>query len=143
MSQANHALIFGASGVSGWGTMVQALSYPDKTTFASITGLTNRPLTKQQAMLPNDDRLSLVSGVNLSAPIKDVIASLQTNVPNIASVTHVFFYAYIHAPEGESQFVANSRLVEHALVALKELSPNLKHFVLQTGGKVSSGSSIS
>lgn len=88
-------------------------------------------------MLPEDDRLSLISGVDLSASsVADVIASLKANVPQIARVTHVFFYAYIHAPEGESQFDANTRLVDNALVALKELSPNLKHFVLQTGGKV-------
>lgn len=139
MSQSNHALIFGASGVSGWGTIVEALRYPTETTFASVTGLTNRPLTKEQAMLPDDDRLSLVSGVDLSAPTEDVIASIKANVPNIGLVTHVFFYSYIHTPEGETQFTANTRLVENALVALKELSPNLKHFIIQTGGKVRSG----
>lgn len=136
MSQSNHALIFGASGVTGWGTMVQALTYPTNTTFASITGLTNRPLTKKQAMLPDDDRLSLVSGVDLSASAEDVIATLKANFPNIGLVTHVFFYAYIHTPEGETQYAANTRLVENALVALEALSPNLKHFIIQTGGKV-------
>lgn len=94
-------------------------------------------------MLPEDDRLSLVSGVNLSASSEAVIASLKANVPNIGQVTHAFFYAYIHAPEGESQTAANVRLVENALLALKELSPNLKHFILQTGGKVRSGANYS
>lgn len=45
--------------------------------------------------------------------------------------------AYINAPEGETLRSANTRIVENALAALGVLSPKLEHFILQTGGKVS------
>jgi hypothetical protein len=133
----NHALVFGASGISGWSTVVQALSYPTPTTFASVTGVTNRPLSKAEALLPDDERIALVSGIDLSLTPQATIDTLKAKVPRIADITHVFFYAYIHEPDGESLPVANARIVENALAALKHLSPKLKHFVLQTGGKVS------
>jgi len=77
-----------------------------------------------------------VSGIDLSLTPEDAIEALKTKVPRIAEITHVFFYAYIHEPKGESLRVANARIVENALAALKRLTPRLKHFVLQTGGKV-------
>lgn len=132
----NHALVFGASGISGWNTIVQALSYPTPTTFTSITGVTNRPLSKAEALLPEDERVILVSGIDLSLTPETAIEALKAKVPTIADITHVFFYAYIHEPKGESVVAANTRIVENALAALKHLSPKLKHFVLQTGGKV-------
>lgn len=131
-----HALVFGGSGISGWNTVVQALSYPTPTTFASVTCVTNRPISKAEAFLPNDERIALVSGIDLAKTPQATIDTLKTKVPRIADITHVFFYAYIHEPEGESLPVANTRLVENALAALKVLSPKLKHFILQTGGKV-------
>jgi len=136
MSSSNHALIFGASGVSGWGTMIQALSYPTPTTFGSVTGITNRPLKKDDALLPDDERIMLVSGVNLSLTSEAVINALKANVPHINNITHVFFCAYIHSPDRETLSVANTPIIENALAALKHLCPNLKHFVLQTGGSV-------
>ena len=42
----NHALVFGASGISGWAIVNQILSdYPAKGVFSAVTALTNRPLT--------------------------------------------------------------------------------------------------
>lgn len=90
-------------------------------------------------MLPSDDpRLSLISGVDLSVSSSEqVIEALGAKVPQITRTTHVFFYAYVNdAPEGETQYTVNTRLVDNTLIALKELCPNLKHFILQTGGKV-------
>lgn len=96
----NHALVFGASGISGWNTIVQALSYPTPTTFTSITGVTNRPLSKAEALLPEDERVILVSGIDLSLTPETAIEALKAKVPTIADITHVFFYAYIHEPQG-------------------------------------------
>ena len=87
-----HALVFGASGISGWGVITQLLSYPTKETWGSIVGLTNRPLSKPDALLPDDARLSLVSGVDLSGSEASVIEALKEKVPTIGTITHVFFY---------------------------------------------------
>lgn len=94
MSSIKHALVFGASGVSGWGTIVQLTSYPTRTTFASITGLSNRPLSP--SFFPNDDRISLYSGVDLSGTPESVTQALKAKVPNIADITTVFFYGERH-----------------------------------------------
>lgn len=88
----HHAIVFGASGVSGWGALVQLTKYPTRDTFASITGLTNRPLSKSDALLPDDDRISLVSGVDLSGSPASVIQALKAKVPRIADVTTAFFF---------------------------------------------------
>lgn len=92
MASPRHALVFGASGISGWETIIQLLSYPAEQVFASITGLTNRPLSVKDALLPNDERISLVSGVDLSGTPESVIESLSTKVPHIKDITTAFFY---------------------------------------------------
>ncbi len=86
-----HALIFGASGISGNALCEQALVYPDKSTFSTITGLTNRPLSIEDAYLPKDDRLELVSGIDLSDPLDEVKKTLKEKVKGIEKVTHVFY----------------------------------------------------
>ena len=47
-----------------------------------------------------------------------------------------FSVAYIHEPTRAAAHVTNTRLIESSLVALEALSPNLEHYLLQTGGKV-------
>jgi len=86
-----HALIFGASGISGNALCEQLLVYPDKTTFSKITGLTNRPLSIEDAYLPKDERLVLVSGIDLSDPEDEVKKVLKEKVKDIEKVTHVFY----------------------------------------------------
>ena len=123
--------------------MIQALSCPTPTTFASITGLTNRPLSKDDVLLPDDERIMMVSGIDLTLTSEAVIDALKAKVPHITDITHVFFYAYIHTHDREFLILHNTRTLENALAALKHLSPNLKHFILQTGGSVCRLMSIS
>jgi hypothetical protein len=84
------ALIFGASGITGWAFAREALSYPTTTTFYQVIGLTHRPLTKAQAFLPEDERLRLYSGIDLTAGASKVEERLK-NIDGIEEVTHVFF----------------------------------------------------
>jgi hypothetical protein len=86
-----HALIFGASGISGNSLCNELLVYPTKDTFSKITGLTNRPLSIKEAQLPNDTRLELVSGIDLSDTLEDIKKLLSKNVKDVKNVTHVFF----------------------------------------------------
>ena len=94
-----HLLVFGASGVSGWAVALQSLSYPSRDAFAHVTALTNRPLSKQDSMLPDDPRLQLASGIDLTGSVDSVVAGLQDKIKNIDSVTHVVFTAYIEKPD--------------------------------------------
>lgn len=90
-SSANYrALVFGASGITGWAIAREALQYPTPTTFDQIIGLTNRPLTKSEALLPEDERLQLYSDIDLSAGPSQVVAKLK-QIDGIERVTHVFF----------------------------------------------------
>ena len=85
------ALVFGASGISGWAVTKNALSYPTPSTFSRVIGLMNRPRTVEESGLPNYPRLELCSGVNLRTDLEDVVKLLQEKVPNWDEVTHVYY----------------------------------------------------
>lgn len=87
----NVALVFGASGISGWAVAKNVLSYPTPTTFSRVIGLTNRPKTIEESGLPQDPRLELHSGINLQADLDSVLAQLQEKVPNLDEITHVYY----------------------------------------------------
>ncbi|KAI0028560.1 hypothetical protein K488DRAFT_58296 [Vararia minispora EC-137] len=128
------ALVFGASGVSGWATARELLRYPDPTTFTRVVALSNRTLSRDKALL-NDPRLELASGVDLTRPVNLVVEALREKVRDVDQVTHVYWYAYIHTVEEGSIVEANAKLLDTTLRALKVAAPNMVHFTLQTGGK--------
>lgn len=84
------ALVFGASGITGWAILREALNYPKPSTFRKIIGLTNRPLDRSKSFLPEDDRLVIVAGVDLTAAVDDVAAKLA-DIDGIEDVTDVYF----------------------------------------------------
>ncbi|KAL2784210.1 hypothetical protein BJX66DRAFT_317025 [Aspergillus keveii] len=133
----NVALVFGASGISGWAVTKCALSYPTPTTFARVIGLTNRPLPLEKSGLPQNSRLELYSGVNLRASLDEVLAKLQETVPNLEDVTHVYYLAYSNATAYSVDVMAirdiNVGMTYNAVHAVDRLCKNLKFFVLQTG----------
>lgn len=86
-----HALILGASGISGWGILSQIGNYPS-TFFDHITGTTNRPLSLEKAFLPAADaRFCLVSGIDFTKPVEEVARLLKEKVPSVETISHVFF----------------------------------------------------
>jgi len=84
------ALVFGASGITGWAIANSALSYPTSTSFSRVVGLTSRPLTPESARFPPDPRLELNAGLDLSQDVSSIVAYLKT-VENIKEITHVYF----------------------------------------------------
>ncbi|UKZ68190.1 uncharacterized protein TrAtP1_009225 [Trichoderma atroviride] len=134
------ALVFGASGITGWAILREALKYPTPSTFHKIIGLTNRPLDRSKSFLPEDHRLVIVPGVDLTAAVDDVAAKLA-GIDGIKDVTDVYFAAYVQPP-GASDFEGfdilkevNVRILETAVQAVERVSPNLRFWSLQTGGK--------
>jgi hypothetical protein len=85
-----NALVFGASGITGWAIVRTALEYPTPTTFSQVIGLTNRPLTLEDSLLPEDSRLKLQSGVDLSGSVESIVASLS-QIDGVEKTTHVYF----------------------------------------------------
>lgn len=140
-SSTRTALVFGASGITGWAILREAVQYPSASTFCRIIGLTNRPLDKSSAFLPDDERICLVAGIDLTTNAEAVAAKLQ-EIEGIGDVTDVFFAAYIQ-PQGTSDIEGHEELkrvnvaiLEVAVEAVKNVCPKLEFWSLQTGGKV-------
>ncbi|KAH6981575.1 hypothetical protein BKA56DRAFT_484856 [Ilyonectria sp. MPI-CAGE-AT-0026] len=111
----NIALIFGASGISGWSLMRECLSYGTKHTFSRVIGLSNRPLSREATGIPDDPRLAIHTGLDLTDQYS-TYQKLET-IPNIRDVTHVYFRDVVEV---------NSAIVDNALVAVNKLCPNLR-----------------
>lgn len=86
-----HALVLGASGISGWAVLNQLRTYPSSDFWSRITGTTNRPFSFKQARIPEEERIKLVHGIDLTADVKQVEKQLREKVVDIDTVTHVFF----------------------------------------------------
>lgn len=130
-----HALIFGALGISGWAQCDTALTYPTPTTFDRVTGVANRPFSTHDANLPDDHRLCIVSGIDLTKDVTEVSEILKNRVKDIDTVTHVFLTAYSESEDPVIQKERNTMIVHNAVAAIDRLSSMLEHVILQTGGK--------
>jgi hypothetical protein len=152
MHYEKHALVLGASGISGWALVNQARIYPSETTFSKISAQTNRPLSREDALIPDDDRIDLFSGVDFTQDVDEVTKVLQDKVKDIDTVTHIYFtgkpsspaspnptnrpIAYIDPSQGYAALSAvNNTLLTTSITALSTLCPHLETVILQTGGK--------
>lgn len=94
----HHALVFGASGILGWAIVNEILNnYPAKGTYTKVTALTNRPLTREEALWPppggERPELNLVCGIDLTQGTREEVgAKLAALVPDIPSVTQVHYF---------------------------------------------------
>jgi hypothetical protein len=86
------ALIFGASGVTGWAFVNEILhDYPKKGTWKKVHALTNRPLKQSDSLWPNDDRLNIVSGIDLLKGSQENLETVLSIIEGIEEVTHVYY----------------------------------------------------
>lgn len=87
------ALVFGASGVTGWSMVNEILTdYPRKGIWDKVHALTNRPLSQKESQWPNDPRLNIVSGIDLlKGTQEDLEKELKNKVQGIEKVTHVYY----------------------------------------------------
>lgn len=155
-----HALVLGASGITGWGIVNAALSYPANDTFERVIGLTSRPLSIENAFLPKDSRLHLHSGLDLSKDAPDIINFLK-EIDGIEETTHIYFaceiipsfveweigssqfgpLAYVHhgwgEEDAEKRIGENVRFIVNAVIALEKACPKMQFLTYPTGGKVS------
>ncbi|KAH7395595.1 hypothetical protein BKA64DRAFT_62366 [Cadophora sp. MPI-SDFR-AT-0126] len=131
-----HALILGASGISGWGILNQIGTYPTSTFFSHITGTTTRPFSLEKAHLSaTDTRYCLVSGIDFTKRVEEVAKLLKDKVPSAETISHVFFTAYVHKDDPDELKEVNTTLVRTAIIAIEMVSTNLKTVIMQTGGK--------
>ncbi|KAL8698264.1 MAG: hypothetical protein Q9224_001925, partial [Gallowayella concinna] len=136
-----HALVFGASGLIGWGIIDQLLSnYPSQGAFAKVTALVNRPLKLQDSFWPLESagqpELQLVDGINLAdGTVESTTNLLKAKVKGIEDVTHVFYFVYKYEEEPEDEVRVVCGMLERAVGALNQLSPKLEFLVFPSGTK--------
>ncbi|KAF2430459.1 hypothetical protein EJ08DRAFT_633988 [Tothia fuscella] len=134
----NHALIFGASGITGWAITNQILKgYPEEGSFSKVTALTNRPLSADATLWPKSDKLQLISGLDLMTKggQNALNEEMKSKVKDMDTVSHVFFFAYIMDPEPTEEIRINVELLKRAVTACEHLSKKLQFVVLPTGTK--------
>ncbi|EXJ56083.1 hypothetical protein A1O7_09014 [Cladophialophora yegresii CBS 114405] len=134
----NHAIVFGASGVSGWAVVDQLLrDYPKAGTWDKVTALTNRPLSLDVSLWPKTDNLRIVPGLNLLEPSQEVFnETVKKQIPDIDTVTHVFYYAYKANTNFQQEKKDAVDMVVRAVTAVDMLSPVLQFVAFQTGAKM-------
>ena len=139
VSKGHHALVYGASGITGWAIVNQLLNdYPEATAFSNVTALTNRPLSPEAAQWPKSSKLEVISGLDLLKGSQDDLErGMKEKISGIENVTHVYFFAYIMDSDPEKEISINVDLLTRAIVAIEHLSSNLQFVVLPTGTKVS------
>ncbi|KAK5201245.1 hypothetical protein LTR16_003350 [Cryomyces antarcticus] len=134
----NHALIFGASGISGWAITNALISgYPSPDSFTHITALTDRPLAPEAAQWPESHKVQVVSGLDLlsNQGQSGLEEDMKSKIKRIGTVTHVFFFAYLFNADPAQEIAVNVELLKRAVTATGNLSKNLRFVVLPTGTK--------
>lgn len=93
-----HALVFGGTGLIGWGVVNELLSaYPEHGVFDRVTAVTNRPLKLEDTYWPEASpgvpELQICSGVDLlNGTGEQLAANLEKRVPGVERITHVFYF---------------------------------------------------
>ncbi|KAJ7476834.1 hypothetical protein B0H11DRAFT_2030862 [Mycena galericulata] len=136
-STAAHALVFGASGLAGWGVVEQLLeNYPAEGTFAKVTAVVNRSLSVEDSFWPTSDSptLDLVTNVNLAeGSVESFTALLEKKVKDISTVTHVYYFVYKQDDDAEVEITTNCGMLERVLGAVEALAPGFRFLAWPSG----------
>ncbi|KAH7078179.1 hypothetical protein BKA63DRAFT_410154 [Paraphoma chrysanthemicola] len=131
------ALVFGASGVSGWSFVHEILNdYPKPNIWNRVYALTNRPLSLEQSQWQKDSRLSIVPGIDLLMGSQEELeAEIKSKVDKVEEVTHVYYLAYKGSTDVHKELEDAVAMWTRSVLAIDHLSPKLEFVVLQTGAK--------
>ncbi|KAH6693850.1 hypothetical protein F5X68DRAFT_248319 [Plectosphaerella plurivora] len=140
MASRNHALVFGASGLIGWGVVNELLSgNPATNTFSKITAAVNRSVVEPEMHWPSAGPgrpdLQIATGVNLRQGSADELAAqLREEVPGIESVTHVFYFVFT-AVMGDhiEECNLNQDMMKRVAGAVNLVAPKLESVVYSGG----------
>lgn len=132
------AVVFGASGVTGWSFINEILNdYPKKGIWGKVHALTNRPLSQQQSQWSNDPRLNIVSGIDLLKGSQEELENeLKSKIIGIEDVTHVYYLAYKAGTDIQKELEEAVAMFKRSTIAVDKLSKKLEFVVLQTGAKM-------
>ncbi|OOF92689.1 hypothetical protein ASPCADRAFT_174426 [Aspergillus carbonarius ITEM 5010] len=138
-SLGHHAIVFGCSGINGWALVNQLLSdYPAPGIFSKVTAVANRAFTSDEAQWPTDDRLQIVSGVDLLVGDDAVLGkTLAEKIPSVETISHVYYAAYRASDVPADECRLNKEMLRAAVQILETLSSKLSFVTLITGTKAS------
>ncbi|KAI1641838.1 uncharacterized protein F4817DRAFT_29579 [Daldinia loculata] len=135
-----HGLVFGGTGLIGWGVVNELLSgYPEQGVFNRVTAVTNRSLKSEDTYwpeaLPGLPELQICSGVDLlNGTGEDLAATLEKRVPDIQGVTHVFYFVFTSfSNDFEQECALNCGIMRKVAKAVNMLCPSLQSFVYSGG----------
>ena len=132
-----HALVLGASGIIGWACVNALLSgYPTEDAFRKVTALTNRPLDPETNLWPTSSKLQLISGIDILEGDQQQLEKTLQERASIATVTHVYFCAYMQDSDPSKETQVNGDLLQRTIIAMEKLAPNLEFVLLPIGTKV-------
>ncbi|KAF1846254.1 uncharacterized protein K460DRAFT_386550 [Cucurbitaria berberidis CBS 394.84] len=134
----HHALVIGASGLIGWAVVDQLLQpYPSPSPFRKVSALVNRPLELEDSFWPDsatgNPELGLISGVNLLCSDREFEDLLRDKVPDVASISHVYYFAFKDNPDSKKEVEINVGMMRRVVRVVKNLSSNFKFFVYPGG----------
>lgn len=110
-----HALVFGASGITGWGI---------------LKAVTVRSL--ERICISHVRRLKLISKVDLASE-EGSVEGLLSSIEGIEEITHVY-YAAIRPDFNFGKKVAiNVKMLQNAVAAVDKLCSRLEFVLIQTG----------
>lgn len=135
------AIITGASGISGFGTLRVLLESPQR--WSKIFTLSRKPIPNSMLDLLSSDERSRIEhvSVDLLASPSDIASQLKSSR---VSANYVFFYSYLQpkAPKGarawsnaDELVKVNAALFSNFLDALPEAAIKPQRILLQTGAK--------
>ncbi|PHH70398.1 hypothetical protein CDD80_6044 [Ophiocordyceps camponoti-rufipedis] len=135
MTDSNHALVFGATGLLGWAVTEQLLSgYPQPGAFSTVTAVVRRPET-DLGLPSGGPAFRLVGGVDLLGSGADLTARLR-DVPDVERTTHVFYYVFATCGEDEAREArVNGDMLLRVVEAVNAVAPRLVSFVFAGGTK--------
>ncbi|KAI2636863.1 hypothetical protein GGS26DRAFT_546195 [Hypomontagnella submonticulosa] len=135
-----NALVFGGTGLIGWGVVNELLSsYPEQGSFSRVIAVTNRSLKLEDAYWPEEapglPELQICSGIDLlNGTGEDLAATLEKRVPGIHDVTHVFYFVFTSfSNDFEQECALNCGILRRVATAVNILCPNLASFVYSGG----------
>ncbi|PWY72959.1 hypothetical protein BO70DRAFT_413562 [Aspergillus heteromorphus CBS 117.55] len=123
----HHAVVFGCTGINGWALINQLLSnYPSPGSFSRVTAIANRAFTADEAQWPKDDRLQIVSGVDLLVGDDAALEkTLTEKIPSVETISHVYYAAYRASDNPAEECRLNKEMLRAAVQTLETLSPQL------------------
>ncbi|KAH8172301.1 sirq protein [Sarocladium implicatum] len=133
------ALVFGASGIIGWGVTDVLLSgFPGKPRFSDVTIAVNRHVQPSDLMFSNNPggpQLHVASGVDLrNKTAESLAAQLRERVPGIEDITHVFYFVFSAIMDDAlKECELNVSMMESVAGAMNILAPALESFVYAGG----------